>query len=117
MLTEDMPQELSKIISTGEGSGMTSVWNDYLWLTRSGNGTATLTATLEVCLYEALAEIPPDEDWDEILPEDIEGKKVVGVEDDFIVGGELECWDDRTITYSKADLEAAIQLIDAEHSR
>jgi hypothetical protein len=60
------------------------------------------------CRYEALAEIPHDKDWDEIyenLPEEIEGRKVVGVEDDFFVGGELDRWDKRIFTYSSADLE------------
>lgn len=90
---------------------MTSVWNEYLCLTQNGNGNATL----EVCRYEALAEIPQDEDWDEVLPEEIEGKKVIGVEDDFIVGGELDCYDERVLTYSADNFEQAIDWIKSEH--
>jgi hypothetical protein len=32
------------------------------------------------------------------VPEKIEGKKVVGVDGDFIVGGKLDRWDDRILT-------------------
>jgi hypothetical protein len=107
-----MEAEYRKVLTMQEGSGMTSVWNEYFCLTPNGNGTATL----EVCQYEALAEIPQDEGWDEVLPGEIEGKKVVGVEDDFIVGGELECYDDgRVFTFSSAEIQRAIDWIKSEY--
>jgi hypothetical protein len=59
-----------------------------------------------------------DYDWDEIyknLPEEFNGKKVIGVQDDFIIGGELQCCDGRVLTYSGADLERAIRWVESEH--
>lgn len=106
-MTNDYP----KVISVREGWGMTSTWKEYLRLSQDDDGRAML----EVCRYEALAETPDDEDWDGPLPEEIDGKKVVGVEDDYIVGGELARWDDRTLTYSAADIDRAIRWIGSLH--
>jgi hypothetical protein len=101
-----------KILSEREGSGMTSVWDEYLCVTQNGDGSATL----EVCMYEALGAIPSDEDSDDlVIPEEIGGKKVVGVSDEFFVGGELDCYDGRVLTYSAPDIERAIDWIASKY--
>ncbi len=47
--------------------------------------------------YEALLESSAfynEETEDYELPEEIDGKLVKGIEDEYVVGGELECFDD-----------------------
>ena len=57
---------------------MTSVWNEYLRLSRDRDGTARL----EICRHEVLAEWEEDEDGELLpLPDEIDGKQVVGIEE------------------------------------
>lgn len=62
-----------------------------------------------------MAEIPQDEDEDAlVIPEKIDGKKVVGIEDEYFVGGDLDRDDDRALTYSSKDVQRAIEWIESE---
>jgi hypothetical protein len=89
---------------------MASTWTEYLRLSVIGDGAALL----EMCMYEALAEAP---DWDEgdeerALAEEIDGKTVVGIDDDWIIGGELCCIDDdKRLTFDKSDIEGALRWL------
>ena len=80
------------IVATREGSSMVSSWTEYLCLTKLTEHRYTLFTGR----YEAIAERSEyyneeTEDYD--LPELIEGKTVVGLEDDYVVGGELTYYD------------------------
>jgi hypothetical protein len=101
--------EYPKIIAVREGSGRTSVWNEYLCLNLNGPGKAAI----QVCRYEALAEYErPEDDEGEIpLPAEIDGKTVVGVEDGYIVGGELVCCDDREMVYGLDEIDDVVEQL------
>ena len=64
---------------------------------------------LEICQYEALAEAKYDDDGNELpLPAQIDGKEVIGVEDGYIIGGTLSCWDDRFLVFGIGQIDVAI---------
>lgn len=79
------------IITWREASSMASAWTEYLCVRRLSTGRARL----EICQYEALAENSFfDDDGNELpIPTHIDGKKVVTVEDGYVVGGDLACND------------------------
>jgi hypothetical protein len=88
-----------------EASSMVSTWNEYLRLDKNDDGTAKL----EICQYESLAEAECDDDGNDLpLPTQIEGKDVIGVEDGYIVGGPLSCYDDRFIVFGLGEIDLAI---------
>jgi hypothetical protein len=60
-----------------------------------------------------LAEAPDWDDRDEepVLPEEINGKKVVSIDDDRIIDGDLCCIDDQSLTFDKAGVERGIQWL------
>jgi hypothetical protein len=94
-----------KILKTREASSMVSAWNEYLRLDKNDDGTAKL----EFCQYEALAEAECDEDGNELpLPAQIDGKDIIGVEDGYVVGGSLSCWDDGFLVFGIGEIDAAI---------
>ena len=77
-----------KIIAERERSGMASVWDEYLCLRK----VSETEYELSVRAYEVLAEgwdyyDEESEDYD--LPDEINGKAVVGFVDEWIVGGSL----------------------------
>jgi hypothetical protein len=82
------------IVATREGSGMTSAWQEYLCVTYGEN----LNYKVFEGRYSGLAEAQNyyDEELEEyVLPEFIEGMLVTGIEDDYVVGGELSYSDDQ----------------------
>ena len=82
-----------KVLADREGSGMTSHWKEYLCLT---DGNQTKYKIFEG-RYEVLAEASEfnsDDEEDFDLPEFIDDKKVMGVEDGYVVGGELSYFDE-----------------------
>ena len=52
------------------------------------------------------------------MPDEIDGKKVIGTEDEYIVGGDLVCdvsyGGDGALVYSASELENAIAWIDSK---
>ena len=81
-----------KVLAQREGSGMTSHWKEYLCLT---DGNHTKYKIFEG-RYEVLAEATEfysDDEEDYDLPEFIDDKKVMGIEDGYVVGGELSYFD------------------------
>lgn len=88
---------------------MVSTWNEYLCLNSDRDGQCRV----EVCQYEALAEFDwADEDGNEReVPTEYEGQQVVGVEDGYLVGGELACGDDRYFEYDAQTIDAALAWI------
>jgi hypothetical protein len=84
---------------------MASTWRVYLCVTPLANGRALL----DIRQYEALAEYSGEnEDGNEIpLPSKINDKTVVGVEDEWIVGGNLETYESAKLEYGIADLAQA----------
>lgn len=76
------------VIAQREASSMASTWNEYLCLTKGEFNTYKLY----IAQYDFLAELNDfyDEELDDyLLPEQIEGQVVMGIEDDYVVGGEL----------------------------
>jgi hypothetical protein len=78
----------TKIIDERFVSGSPAAsWDEYLVLERLENGFK-----LDIRVHECVGEIKEyeeDEDGEEIYPEEIEGKKVVTVDDGFAYGGDL----------------------------
>ena len=76
------------VIAQREASSMASTWNEYLCLTKGELNSYRLY----IAQYEFLAELNDfyDEDLDDyVVPEQVDGQAVVGIEDDYVVGGEL----------------------------
>jgi hypothetical protein len=99
-----MKTEYPKILDSRDQSTMASRWTEYLRLSKPSNDSALL----EICQYESLA-------WDgvpEELPDEIDGKKVVGVEDGIIIGGDLVCrYDTDSFQFTKQTLPDAISWL------
>jgi hypothetical protein len=101
-------REYPKIIAERVRSSMADCEREYLRLTPNEDGTATLA----VCRYEALASAEEfvNEKGEENLPDSIAGKTVVGIEDEWIVGGELACHGSRC-TYRATEISSAIDWV------
>ena len=81
-------QAIKTILSIREQSTMVSTWTEYLVL-RKFEGSPT---RIEVCMYEGLGLACDyyDEELEEfILPDLIDNMKVIGIDDEAVVGGEL----------------------------
>jgi hypothetical protein len=93
VIDQESNQEPIQILAQREASGPTSTWTEYLTVRQdAGHGTV-----LEICRYEALEYWGGEDDDDgnpPPLPEFVDGKKVVAVEDEHLVGGDLICWSD-----------------------
>ena len=86
---------------------MVSTWTEYLRLSKSDKDSALL----EICQYEALGQQTwDDEGVPEEAPDEIDGKKIVGVEDGIIIGGDLTCWND-SVRFTKQTLPDAIEWL------
>jgi hypothetical protein len=99
------------IIASREQSSMVSTWTEYLCLERDDAGAFKLFTGQ----YEALAEREPffnEETGDYDIPDEIDGQAVVGVDDDYVVGGELSCIDDEQVVSFRSpdDQEVAMWL-------
>ncbi len=85
---------------------MVSSWTEYLCLQRDEAGSFKLFTGQ----YEALAERDQffnEETGEYDIPEEIDGKAVVGLDDDYVVGGDLGYFDDQqTISFKSPDDEA-----------
>jgi hypothetical protein len=101
-------REYPKIIAERARSSMAACEREYLRLTPNEDGTATLA----VCRYEALASAKEfvNKKGEENLPDSIAGKTVVGIEDEWIVGGELACHGLRW-TYRATEISSAIDWV------
>ncbi|MGJ4901883.1 hypothetical protein ACQR0V_09955 [Bradyrhizobium sp. HKCCYLS2058] len=103
-----MNTEYPKILDSREQSTMVSNWTEYLRLSKPDNERALL----EICQYESLGEqTSDDEGVPEEPPDEIDGKRVIGVEDGIIIGGALVCYND-SISFTKQTLPDAISWLD-----
>src|SRR5262249_59001228 len=86
---------------------------EYLALAKIGNRKAELA----ICMYEALAARPMSEDgeWDPVIPNKIDGKEVVGVDDEWIIGGELSCLDGRYFHFEQREVYKAVDWLAENH--
>jgi hypothetical protein len=98
-----------EILASREAASIVSTWTEYLCLTVGTDGRGTL----EVCQYEALAEVQYDEDGEPLaLPEKIDGIPVIGVEDGIIVGGKLHACDGEGIcTFTCQTIDEALSWL------
>lgn len=108
-----MKEAQREIITSREGSSMVSTWTEYLCVRRVSPGQGEV----EICQYEALAEFEDtDEDGNDVEPpKEYDGKVVVGVEDGFLIGGELACWDDRRLAFGEETIDEALDWIASQH--
>jgi hypothetical protein len=106
----DFTLGLQRIIAQKEAFGAIDSWNEYLIVQES-----ITYCRLAICRYEALAEVhlfEGDDAESEIqLPIEIDGKEVFGIEGDYIVGGELQCWDERYIEIPWGSVSSAMSWI------
>jgi hypothetical protein len=107
-----MRDEYPKVVASREGSSMVSTWTEYLRLSKVASGTALL----EVCMYEPIAEAPVSEDdEDPPLPDEIGGKKVIGVDDEWIVGGDLVCVEDGAYEFDRIRIDQAVEWLKSRY--
>ncbi len=102
------------VLGSRDASTMVSSWTEYLCVRTLGPGRAIL----EVCMYEAFAQFEGcDDDGNELdVPETYEGKQVVGIEDGYLVGGELMLIEDmETLTFSRDDFDQASRWVAAQN--
>ena len=83
-----MPDPL--ILAEREGSGMTSVWNEYLCL-KKGDAKTYCLFTGRYSALGAASQFYDDDIGDYDIPDEIDGVAVHGIEDVWVGGGELEC--------------------------
>lgn len=81
------------IIAEREKSGMVAVWNEYLCLTKGENKPFQLFTGRYTALAARDAFYNKDTD-DFDLPNKIDDMDVYGIEDDWVVGGELSWLED-----------------------
>lgn len=98
-----------EVLMSGELSTMVSSWTVYLCLEQCGG-----EVVLSNRQYEALAESHEYEvetetgDVDYELPEFIDGKKVIGMDDDMIVGGDLDYYaEEDVVRLTSGEIERA----------
>jgi hypothetical protein len=99
-----------RVLLEGEFSSMGSAWTEYLCLCRDGD-----RVVLSSCGYEVLADIysfeveDDDGNVEHELPDTIDGKAVVGIEDgEYVIGGDLVPHDDDAeITLGSGEIEEA----------
>ena len=106
-----MPDEYPKIIAERVRSSVTAYWQEYLRVGLNDNGSATIAA----CRYESLASAEEftNKSGALNLPDEISGKPVVGVEEEWIVGGELVS-NHPGCTYRSDDITRAIDWVRVE---
>lgn len=83
------------IIGQREGSSLASTWTEYLCLSKGELKPYKLFTGQYECLAE-LNDYYDEELEDYVLPEQIDGQSVAGIEDDYVVGGELQQQDETT---------------------
>lgn len=101
------------ILASRVQSSMVSSWTEYLCLQRGDTeGYKLFTGQ-----YEALAEKTQffgEETGEYDIPEAIDGKTVIGLEDDYVVGGELGYFDDQqTVLFKSPDEQALVEWLDS----
>jgi hypothetical protein len=101
-------REYPKIIAERVRSSAGGYRQEYLRLAPNGNHSVTLA----VCRYEALALADEFESkaGELNLPDKIGDKTVIGVEDEWIVGGELSCCGSAR-TYRGTEISGAIDWL------
>lgn len=108
--------ERLQVIASREVSSMVSSWTEFLCVELDAEGTAFRLFTGR---YEALDEVhayinPDTEQLD--LPEEIDGKKVVGVEDDYVIGGDLTPFEeDELLSLEDPDSEIVCSWLEAKN--
>lgn len=102
-----------RILDSHEYSTMASTWTRYLCVRHLRPGLAAA----EICQYEVLCDFNPyDEDDNPVeTPTEVGGKKVIGLEDGYLVGGKLGPESDSTYEYTPAGLNDTIGWITKNH--
>ena len=102
-----------RVLAYREQSSIVSTWTEYLCLQRDEVGAFKLFTGQ----YEALAERTQffnEETGEYDIPDEINGQAVVGVDDDYVVGGELGCFDDeQAVSFRSPDDHAVAEWLDS----
>ena len=96
------------VIAKKEEASMASTWTEYLVLERHSKPKSW---QLFVGKYEVLAECWDYQDevtGDFKLPKTIKGIKVVGVEDSWVIGGQLQAWEHPKISFVEINEEVIV---------
>lgn len=81
------------VLAEREASSMTSHWTEYLCIRLNEDGSVVLFTGRYTALADA-ADYFDEESRAHDLPSLIDGQDVIGVEDDYVVGGELSYFED-----------------------
>ncbi len=100
-----------KVVAERQSAGRIDAWTEYLRLSQCGVGKAML----DICQYEVLAEVDAldiaETDCRFSLPERIDGKPVLGIEGDYVVGGDLHRSTDWELVFSASEIDKVIEFL------
>ena len=99
-----MTHELT-VLSKREESSMASTWTEYLCFCAGDEKKYRVIEGAYQALADA-AEYYDEETEDYDLPAEIDGEPVVGLQDDFVIGGELDWYSaDKTVEFDRVEDE------------
>lgn len=101
------------VVDAREQSTMASSWQEYLCVRWLGD-----RVELSVRMYESFATVsdfPENEDGDPVIPLQIQGKAVVGIDDDIVVGGDLGFNDEEPEVFHLTDIAGVTEWLTSRH--
>lgn len=109
-----MAEQASIIVfDTREQSTMASSWQEYLCVRWLGD-----LVELSVRMHEGFAnasDFPENEEGERIIPLQIDGKEVLGVDDGVIIGGHLGYNDDEPEVFHLTDIAGVTEWLTSRH--
>lgn len=102
-----------EVVAWRQASSAVCTWKEFLCV----SGIAPDIGLLEVCTYEPLGEFKCVDDPGNVikLPKRREGKRVIGIEEGYLYGGQLTALLGERFEYRAEDVEEVIRQL--EHSR
>lgn len=100
-------------VDSREQSTIASSWQEYLCVRWLGD-----RIELSVRMYESLATVsdfPENEDDEPVIPLQIQGKAVVGIDDDVVVGGDLGFNDEEPEVFHLTDIAGITEWLTSRH--
>ncbi|UCF37439.1 MAG: hypothetical protein JSU96_00785, partial [Acidobacteriota bacterium] len=99
-------------LESRENSSMASTWTEYLCLSRLADETFELSVRTYDVLGAAADYVNEETgDWD--LSETIEGAFVMGVEDEWVIGGELVDNNGKSIEFQQFDRKVILDFLES----
>ena len=92
---------------------MVSTWTEYLCLQRDEDGAFKLFTGQYEALVER-AEFFNEDTGEYAIPDEIDGQRVVGVDDEYVVGGVLAYFDDeQAVSFTRPDDQAVVKWLES----